>query len=139
MNRVLGGISRLSTARPWATLLALLALTVLLGWGATLRAAPTEGADLAFLPPEHRIAVAAAEINRLFRESGDVSVATLLFRGEALTPGGLAQMSELLAAASGDPAVAPLLTPVNPVVGPAPLVSAALGTEDLGSLPQAPD
>ena len=126
MNQVLGWLSWLVTVRPYVTLVVLLVLTVVLGAGTTLRVPPTEGADVAFLPPGHPVATATREISELFSDSGDVRVATLVFRGEALTPGGLSQMSSLIDDIVGDPSVGELLAPANPLVAPAPIAGAAL-------------
>ena len=137
MSKTLGWLSWLVTARPWVTLLVLFVLTVLLGWGTTLRAPPTEGADVAFLPPGHPVATATGEITELFRESGEVSIVTLIFRGDALTPGGLSQMADLTGAVVGDPSVGELLAPANPFVAPSALIGAALQTDDFQSVTQA--
>ena len=69
--------------------------------------------------------------------SGEVSVATLLFRGEALTPGGLSQMDALIDAVVSAPSVGELLAPVNPIVAPATLIGAALQVDDFESITQA--
>lgn len=87
-------MSGLVTARPYITLLVLLLITVLLGAGATRRAPPPE--TEATLPQGGAVAMALHEIDDLFRDSGEASVVTLVFRGEALTPGGLSQMDSLL-------------------------------------------
>lgn len=96
MNNILGRLSRLVTVRPWLTLLVLLIVTVVMVMGTAQRLPPTEGASVAFLPPGHPIAEATQEIDDQFGDSGEVIVVTLLFRGEALTPGGLSQMNGLL-------------------------------------------
>ncbi len=137
MNRILDRLSRLVTARPYITIVVLLLITVLLGAGATFRAAPTEGADIAFLPPGHPVANATKEVEELFKASGDVRVATLIFRGEALTPGGLSQMDALIDDVAGDPSVGELLTPSNPIIAPSSLIGAALQTDDFESVTQA--
>ena len=109
------GLSRLVTVRPWLTLLVLLIVTVVMVMGTDRRLPPTEGASVAFLPPGHPIAEATQEIDRRFGDSGEVIVATLLFRGEALTPSGLSQMDGLLDDIVQDPAVGELLAPGDPV------------------------
>ena len=134
MTKILDTMSRLITARPYITLIALFILTVLLGYGATLRAPPTEGADVAFLPPGHPIATVTQEIDELFGESGEVRVVTLVFRGEALTPDGLAQMDGLVNSITGDPAVSGLLAPTNPVAAPSLLVKALLQVDSFESV-----
>ncbi len=137
MSRILDRLSWLVTARPYITIVVLLLITVLLGAGATFRAPPTEGADVAFLPPGHAVADAVREVDELFGESGEVRVATLLFRGEALTSGGLSQMDALIDDVVGDPGVGELLAPANSVVAPSSLIGAALQTDDFESVTQA--
>ena len=136
MSRVLDRFSRLVTARPYITLLVLLLITVGLAAGATRRAPPVEGASLAFLPPGSAIATAVEELDEFFGESGDVSVVTLVFRGEALTPGGLAQMDALLDSILASPGVAELLAPADPIIAPT-LVIEALGGVNIASATQA--
>ena len=129
MNNILGRVSWLVTVRPWLTLLVLLIVTVLMAMGSGLREAPldTEGT----LPRDSDVAQAMAEIDELFGDSGEVRVVTLLFRGEALTPGALIQMDGLLAGIAGDPDVAGVLAPTVPFFAPSLLVKAGL---QLGSL-----
>ena len=136
MSRPLDGFSRLVTARPYITLLVLLLITVGLAAGATRRAPPVEGASLAFLPPGSAIATAVDELDEFFGGSSDVSVVTLVFRGEALTPGGLAQMDALLDGILADPGVAGLLAPADPLIAPSLLIEAAGGL-DASSVTQA--
>ncbi len=137
MNRILDKLSWLVTVRPYITLIILLIVTVALGAGATLRAPLTEGADVAFLPPGHIIADATREIDEFFGESNEVSVVTLIFRGDALTPGGLSQMDDLINEIVSDPGVSQLLAPVDPVVAPVHLINAVLQVESLESVTQA--
>ena len=134
MSGILDRLSWLITARPWLTLAVLVAATVALGAGAVFRAPPTEGADVAFLPPGHPMATAVQEIDELFGESGEVRVVTLVFRGNALTPDGLAQMDGLLNDVAGDPAVGELLAPANPVAAPSLLVKALLQVDSFESV-----
>ncbi len=137
MNQVLQQLSRLVTVRPYITIIVLLAITVLLAAGTTMRVPPTEGADVAFLPPGHAVANATQEIEQFFRDSGDVSVATLIFRGESLTPQGLSQMTTLIDEIVSEPSVSELLVPANPVVSPALLIQAARQTPTLDGITQA--
>ncbi len=137
MNKTLDWMSRLVTARPWITILVLILITVFLGFGSTYRAPPTEGADVAFLPPGHPIAAAAQEIDENFGDSSEVSVVTLIFRGEALTPDGLSQMSALVDEVAADPAVRDLLAPDSPIFAPSHLVAAALRVDRFESITQA--
>ena len=137
MNQILEKLSWLVTIRPYITVLVLLAITVLLAAGTTLRVPPTEGADVAFLPPGHAVANATHEIDELFGDSGEVSVVTLIFRGDALTPGGLSQMTDLINGILSDPDVGGLLVPSDPVISPAFLIQAALQVQSLESISQA--
>ena len=134
MNSALGWWSRLVTARPWVTLVVLLLVTVLLAAGGTRRAPPPD--TEATLPRNSAVALALAEIDELFGESGDVRVVTLLFRGDALTPGGLAQMASLLDEIVGAPQVGELLVADNAVISPSSLLQAALQAGDFGSVTQ---
>ncbi|MYK76261.1 MAG: hypothetical protein F4016_04925, partial [Acidimicrobiaceae bacterium] len=135
MSRPLDRFSRLVTARPYITIVVLLLVTVVLAAGATRRLPPVEGASVAFLPPGSAIATAVEELDEFFGESGDVSVVTLVFRGEALTPGGLAQMDALLDSILASPGVAELLAPADPIIAPT-LVIEALGGVDAASATQ---
>ena len=125
MSRALDRWSRLVTARPFITLAVLLLVTVVLAAGATQRVEPREGTTVEFLPADHRITVAIADIDEHFGESSDVVTVTLVFRGEALTPEGLAQMDLLLDAVVAEPKVAGFLQPVNAIVAPTSLFEAA--------------
>ena len=134
---VLDRLSWLVTVRPYITLIVLVVITVVLAGGAVWRAPPTEGADVAFLPPGHPIVDATRDVAELFSDSGDVRVATLLFRGEALTPGGLSQMDALIDDIAGDPSVGGVLVATSPIVAPAPILGAALQVDGFESVTQA--
>ncbi len=135
MNQVLDLMSRLITARPYVTIGLLVVVTVALGAGASLRADidETDG----YFPPDNPVVRALDEIDELFSDSGEIVVVSLLFRGEALTPEGLSQMSGLIDEIAGDPEVAPLFTPIDPVVAPSSVVEAALGVDGFESVTQA--
>ncbi len=124
-------------SRPYITLVVLVLVTVVLAAGTTLRAPPTEGADVAFLPPGHAIADATQEIGELFGASSDVSVVTLLFRGEAFTPDSLSQMDTLIDEIVSDPSVGQLLVPADPVVASTFLINAVLQVDGFESVTQA--
>ena len=62
---------------------------------------------------------------------------TLLFRGEALTPGGLSQMDALLNGIVTEPGVGELLTPTDSVIAPSLLYQVLLQVGDFGSVTQA--
>ena len=111
-------------------------MTVVLAAGGSLRTEPTEGADVAFLPPGHPIATATHEIEELFGDSSEISVVTLIFRGEALTPGGLSQMSSLINDIVSEPGVGELLAPGHPIFAPSFLIGSALQVNDFESVTQ---
>ena len=134
MARVLNGLSWLVTVRPIVTLLVLLAVTVALGAGVT-RMAP-QADNSVFLPEDSRVAAATDTIDELFGSSQDAISVTLLFRGDALTPNGLAQIDRVLSDVTSDPRVAPLLAQPNPVIAPTFLIGRALETNDFASLSQ---
>ena len=137
MKRVLDRFSWLVTARPYITILVLLVITVGFGAGASLRAEPTEGASLEFLPPGSPYTAAVEELDEFFGEASDVSVVTLVFRGEAFTPDGLSQMDALVDDIIATPGVAELLAPPDPIIAPSLLFEAFGGVSDFGSVTQA--
>ena len=134
MSKFLSWLSLLATSRPYVTILVLVIITVLLGAGATRRAPPPETA--ATLPEGSAVAEALAELDELFGDSGEANVVTLLFRGEALTTDGLAQMDALVNEIVSDPAVANLLTPNDAVISPSLLFKILLGVESFESVTQ---
>ena len=136
MSKILDRLSWLVTVRPWVTVGVLIVITVAMAWGTTLRLPPTEGADVAFLPAGHPVATATQEVGELFGDSGDVRIATLIFRGDALTPEGLSQMDALIGQVVSEPGVEQLLTPVDPVIAPSFLIKAALQADDFNSVTQ---
>ena len=127
-------MSRLVTARPSVTIAVLVVITILLGAGVTQRAEldETDG----YFPRDSAVARALDEIDELFGASGEISIVTLLFKGEALTPEGLSQMSGLLDEIAGDPELASLLTPTDPIAAPSLFIGAALQTDSFESLSQ---
>ena len=134
MGKVLDWVSRAITARPWITLAVLVAVTVVLAAGFGQRSPAAE--NEAFLPQDSDVARAMDEVETLFGDSADVKVTTLVFRGEALTPEGLVQMEELLAAIASDPKVANLLPPVNAMFAPSLFLKGVLQVEDFESVSQ---
>ena len=135
MSNVLGRLSQLVVERPWLTLFILLNITVFLGAGAVRRAPLPD--DLATIPEESAVAVALAGIDEHFGDAGDASVATVVFRGNAFTPPGLAQMDALLGEIVSEPAIAGLFTPVDPVVAPSLALKAAMRVDSFAGVTQA--
>ena len=134
MNQVLNLMSRLITARPYVTIGALIVITIVLGAGASLRAEIDEIDG--YFPPDSPVVKALDEIDELFSESGDIVVISLLFRGEALTPDGLSQMSDLIDEIASDPEVAPLVTPIDPIIAPSLIIEAVLEVDGFESITQ---
>ena len=137
MNKTLDTLSRLVTARPYITIITLTVITVVMVAGCTLRASPIEGSRVGLLPTGHPITNATREIDEFFREAGEVSIATLLFRENALTPQGISQMDALIKDIVNEPSVKELLVPVDPIVSPALLINSVLQLEDFESITQA--
>ena len=134
MTRLLDVLSQAVTARPILTLIVLLLVTVGLGAGFTRMAPQAE--TTVFLPTDSRVATAAGKIEVLFGGTKDTTTATIIFRGNALTPDGLVQIDGTLDQATSDSRVAPLLALPDPVISPTSLIAAALGTDDFASLSQ---
>ena len=132
---MLGWLSRLPTARPYLTLLVLVIVTVVLAAGAARRAPPPE--TEATLPEGSAVAEALVELDELFGDAGAARVVTLIFRGAALTPDGLAQMADLIDALVGDASVAGVLAPDDPVLAPSSLFRVALRIDGFASVTQA--
>ena len=133
MSRLLDGLSWLFTVRPVMTLVALLVITVVLGAGITQMADPAD--NTVFLPEDSDVTEATDTIETLFGSSQDAISVTLLFRGDALTPDGLAQIHQVVGSATTDSVVTPFLVP-NGVISPTFLFAQALETTDFASLSQ---
>ena len=134
MSKALDRLRRLVTRFPWVTVAVLLLVTVALGAGSVQRAEPPETSET--LPDGSAVARALDEIDELFGDS-EAHVVTLLFRGDALTPEGLAQMDSLVNEIIADPGVRELLAPPDPVFAPSFLVKAVLQVDTLASVTQA--
>ncbi|MCY4456885.1 MAG: MMPL family transporter [Acidimicrobiaceae bacterium] len=134
MIRVLDRFSRLVTARPYVTVGVLLCMTVFLGFGATLRAEPTEGTNIDFLPEDSDYTAAINELNQSFGDASDINLVTIVFRGDAFTPSGVAQMDQLLTEIVNNAQVAELLAPPNPLIAPSLLIAATDPTLELSNL-----
>ena len=133
MSRALNWLSWLVTVRPWVTLVVIAIVTLVLAAGITQRAPVAE--NEAFLPRDSGVAKALEEIETLFGDS-DVVVVTLVFRGEVLTPDGLAQMDSLLVRIVSDPGVGELLPPADAVTAPTLLMKPLLQVADFDSVTQ---
>ena len=134
MEHLLGKLSKLITARPWITIFVILNITVVLTAGAVRRAPPP--GDEAILPPGSSVAEAIAEIDALFGDSGKANIVTLIFRGNALTPEGLAQMDALINEIVAESNVRELFAPVDPLIAPVSLIKAVLQTDNVASITQ---
>ena len=122
-------------ARPWITVAVVLAASVLLGGGLTLRAPQAETGT--FLPSDSEAARAAETIDELFGGSSDAVVTTVIFRGEALSPPGLVQMDELLDRVAVEPGVARALSTTRAIVAPTSVFGEVLGVDRFDALTQA--
>ncbi|MCY3608136.1 MAG: MMPL family transporter [Acidimicrobiaceae bacterium] len=136
MNDLLARLSILITKRPWITIGVLLVITVVMAAGAGRRAPIIDGADVALLPPDSELVAALTDLDEVFRETGDIRVVTLVFRGDALTPSGLAQMNEMIDEIVSQPNVGALLTTDDAILSPSFLARAALAVDDLSAVTQ---
>ncbi len=132
MHLILSRFSAIVTARPYVTLGIILVLTVVLASGTAFRVPPADTED--FLPPGSEIGDAIQEINDLFGDAGEVSIVTLIFHGDALSPDGLVQMDDLLDRIVAEPSIQDILTPSNPVTAPTYLIGAALQLDSFDSV-----
>ncbi len=131
MSKVLDGLSWLVTVQPVVTILVLLAVTVALGAGFT-RLAP-QAPNTVFLPEDSAVATASSEIKVVFGDSAPKATVAMLFRGQPLTPDGLAQIAAAVNEVereSGELLAGPVVSPVLPL-------AAALRTSDFASASQA--
>ena len=133
MSRVLDWLSWLVTVRPWVTLAVISIVTLVLAAGVAQRAPVAE--NEAFLPRDSGVAKALEEIETLFGDS-DVVLVTLVFRGEAFTPDGLAQMDGLLGRIVSNPGVGELLPSVDAVAAPTLLMKPLLRVTDFDAVTQ---
>ena len=127
MGRVLDGLSWLVTVRPVVTLVVVAAITIALGAGIPQRAPQAD--NEIFLSDDSDVAVALSKIETLFGESAETSSVTLLFRGEVLTPEGLAQIDRVIERATSDARVADVLAAGDAVASPTEPLAAVLGVE----------
>ena len=135
MGRVLDALSWLVTVRPVATLAVLAAITIALGAGIPQRA-PQANNEI-FLSDDSEVAVALSTIEALFGESAETVSVTLVFRGQALTPEGLAQIDGVIEGVTSDERVADVLAAGDAVTSPTEPLAVVLGVEDFGDTTQA--
>ena len=135
MGRIIDALSWLVTVRPIATLSALFVATIFFAAGIAQLAPPST--DESFLPQDSEITKALEDLETFFSDSASVTLVTLLFRGEALTPEGLAQMDRVIERVLADPEVADNLAPKGAVVSPSRLVAATLRVTRFDGVTQA--
>ena len=136
MSRLIDTLSWLVTVSPIATLAALFVATIFFAAGIA-QLAPRSTDDESFLPQDGEISKALEDLETFFSDSASATLVTLLFRGEVLTPGGLAQMDHVVERALADPEVADRLAPEDAVVSLSSLVVATLGMSGIDGLTQA--
>ena len=134
-SRPLDWLSRIATVRPAWTLAVLAVVTIVLGAGIT-RLAPQADSTV-FLPPDSEVAKALDSMEELFGRAQRATSATVIFRGDALAPDGLAQIDELLERVERDPRMEPALAPPEPFNAPTTLLARVLGPVEFGDLSQA--
>ncbi len=135
MERALMRLSESVISRPKTVIAVIIAITLMLGSGAALRA-PIDETD-GFLPPGSPIVETLDQIDTLFSEAGAVTVVTVLFRGDVLTPQGLVQMHSFVGDVVAAPGISNMLSGVQPVVSPAGIIAAVLEVNNLDLITQA--
>ncbi|MCY3646384.1 MAG: MMPL family transporter [Chloroflexi bacterium] len=135
MGRVLDALSWVVTVRPAVTLAVVTAITVALGAGIPQRAPQAD--NEIFLSDDSDVALALDKLEARFGESAETASVTLLFRGEALTPEGLAQIDRVVERVTSDERVADVLAAGDAVVAPTEPLAAVLGVEEFGGTTQA--
>ena len=135
LGRIIDALTELVTVHPIATLASLFVVTVFFAAG-IVQLAP-RSADEAFLPQDSEIIKVLEDLETLFSDSASVTLVTLLFRGEAFTPQGLAQMDRVIERVIADPDVADNLAPKGAVLSPSRLVAATLRVTSFDGVGQA--
>ena len=134
MKNVFTRLAQLVTSRPKAALFTLAVISAVLIFGTTLLG-PQAGND-AFLPGDSDVAAASDALGEAFPDSAGLTSITILYRGDFLTPEGLAQIDEVVAASVGEPSVGERLALTDPVVSVAAVFKQALSVDDLSSVSQ---
>ena len=124
----------LVTNHPRSSLAVLAAVTMMFIYGSTLLA-PQAGND-AFLPADSEVARSTATLNESFPDSAGLTNVTIVHRGDFLTPTGLAQIDDVIAAVLAEPSITERLAVVDPIVSIAAAFTQALQVEDLSSVSQ---
>jgi predicted RND superfamily exporter protein len=134
MNKLFDSIASFVTRRPGVALAVLAAVTAVLLSGMGMRA-PQAGNDV-FLPANSAVADASDILSESFSDSVGLSGITILHRGEFLTPEGLSQIDDVVAAAIAEPGVEERLALTNPVASVAGAFKQSLGVQDLSGVTQ---
>ena len=134
MTRILDLYASAVTSRPRWALGVLLVVTVGLGVGSGLL---TEQADTSvFLPDDSEVSVAIGTLSESFPDSAGLTNVTIVHRGDALTPDGLAHIDDVTTAVVADPAVAERLALTDPVASISAIYLQALQVTDLSTVTQ---
>ena len=134
MSRLLDGLSWLVTVRPRVTLAVLAAITVFLAAGIAFR--PPQADSSVFLAEDSDVAVALGTIEERFGGAAQTVSATLLFRGEALTPDGLDQIDRAIQRVIEHPDISSVLSADAPVTSPNLVISRVLGHDNFADASQ---
>ncbi|MXW25150.1 MAG: MMPL family transporter [Dehalococcoidia bacterium] len=135
MGRVLDGLSWLVTVRPVVTLAVVVTITIALGAGIPQRAPQAD--NEIFLSDDSEVAVALDKLEERFGESAETVSVTILFRGDALTPEGLAQIERVIERVTSDDRVADVLAVGRAVVAPTQPLAEVLGVQGFADTTQA--
>ncbi len=127
--------SGLIAGRPRTALAALIIVTIALASGVSMLG-PQAGNEV-FLPNDSEVADASNTLTDLFPNSAGLINVTVLHRGDAITPEGLAQIDNVITSATSLPDVAERLALTSPVVSLANIYKQELGVSDLSTTTQA--
>ncbi|MEM9033703.1 MAG: MMPL family transporter [Actinomycetota bacterium] len=127
-------LANLIARRPRTALVVLAAALGVLAVGIGLL--DDQADDSAFLPPDSDVALADDALAESFPDSAGLVNVTILHRGDALTPEGLAHIDEVMDTVIAEPDVADRLATVDPAISLADVFSQALGVDDLSTVSQ---
>lgn len=127
-------LAQLIAHRPRTALSVLAVALVVLATGVALL--DEQADDSAFLPPDSDVALADDALAESFPDSAGLVNVTILHRGDALTPEGLAHIDAVMDEVTSTPEVAERLARTDATISLADVFSQALGVEDLSTVGQ---
>lgn len=127
-------LAQLIVRRPRTALAVLLCTLGVLAVGVALL--DDQADDSAFLPPDSDVALADEALAESFPDSAGLVNVTILHRGDAVSPEGLAHIDAVMDAVIAESDVSERLARIDPVISLADVFSEALGVDDLSTVSQ---